>query len=280
MEEKKEQLLEHLRDLKMNPNMKKIADFALAIRQLVLLVVAFCGMIAGFIQVEKRFGGEQFFSILRIVFIIVLVADFAFILKLIIQLVYGMQLSKMNQGSFSNEEYEALLATEKKLRKSSLICDLLTESVRSIIAFVLGVGFIVFGIYFAITGNNGAMEKVMIAILFPLMGILALVVFCSPIIANIKELRQIDHVAWEEYDEMKLAKEQKKRFKIADVKLFLFGLVFFLCGFFSMLQGFSFLAEHDIGQMVGMSVMGLIFMGAGGAVAYLLGIKGKHLNNK
>lgn len=47
-----------------------------------------------------------------------------------------------------------------------------------------------------------------------------------------KELFMANKRSWEEYDELKLAKSQKKKLKIADIKLFLFGLVFFICGFF------------------------------------------------
>lgn len=276
MEEKKEQLLEHLRGMSLNPNIKRIANVAKAIRQLFLLIAAFVAMIMGYYQAAVKFGDENFFIVIKVTFIVVMIADGAFLIKEIIQVIYGLKISKINMGSYYNQDYETLVSTEKTIRKISLVCDLISELVRSIFITILGGAFIVFGIYFFVT-NKGedTMANIIALTIYPLMGIIAMSFVYAPLIAIIKELFKIDKRDWEEYHQIQTGKKHKKQKKIeiVDMKLFMVGLLFFLCGLFSLIGGLGYIAAGDMAQVFGLSFMGLLFMGIGGAVAYFFGMK-------
>lgn len=283
MDDKKNQLIEYLQKLTSNPNISRISNISNAIIRLVAFLVALIAMISGFVRMARDYSDTPTFMVFKIIFIVALVADVAFLLKEILQIFYGMNLSKMNFGSFDKEEYDDLVKLEKVLRKSSLLCDLITELAKSGIGIVIGVLFIVGGIYMGITRQGESLlTDILIAVVFSLMGITAVVFFATPIISIVKELFRSDSIDWEEYDALQLAKAEKveKRFKVHDIKLVLFGSVFFFCGLLAFFEGFSFIPKGDVGQTVGMCILGLIFMIVGSAIAYFLGVMGFGSSNE
>lgn len=271
MEDKKEQLLKNMFKLMSNLNINETANMFRNVIAIVSLTVALIAMVVKRVEMAGSIGDSPNKVVLNAMFLIAMIVDVAFLCQQIIQLVLGVIISKMNYGFISQKEYIELIVIEKKLRRISLWCDLVKELGKSSIAIALGLLFVVAGIQLGTNGQNGnSLENLMYIVLFPLMGISAMFIFCEPVILIIKDLFQTDDTDWETYYEQLESSEKKKRFHIADIKVVLVGSLFFLIGFFACWSSIY----REAGQAFAGFVVGLIFMAIGGSVAYFWGIKG------
>lgn len=278
MDEKRDQLISYMQHLASNPNVAKIGSVTNIIYRLVVIFIALIVMIVGYIKMVHGYGdNEQNILIFKVIFWFAFIADFVFFMSEILKAVSFKNMSRMMNDNFNQIEYEELVKKEKVMRKSTLICDAITEFMKSIVAFIICMFFVVGGIYMGVTNQGGSLlGNVMCIIIFPLMGITAIIFMAAPFIGIVRELMRVDRFDWEEYNEIQTAekKTKEKKIKVKDYKLVLFGSVFFFCGLLAFLEGFTFFPQGEIGQGIGMNVLGLVFMTVGGCISYFLGVKG------
>lgn len=268
MEEKRNDLIEHLNRLSSNKNLTMGVDIIRYIMQIVCGIILLVTMIAGAVIVLKDpLNDPLFVKILTGIIIFVFIADAAYIAKSVFEMIFRIKNLSNIDLYYDQSDYNDLVKREKSIRKCILICDALSQFTTVLFTTVLGCFFILGGIYATSTSQSGdTIANIGIAIIFPVMGSVAIVAAIHPFAITIRELIHLDDISWNVVYENSInpKKSKLKAFlTMKNIKSIGFGLVFVLCGLLAFAEGISFWIDGDAGQGIGMSIFGLLFVGAG-----------------